>query len=78
MDVRLEDMTLEEIFCAEANILSQEEYDAAIAAMQQDFEAADAPFVYLPTDAELNEMYADYTPIDYGKYGCAGFDVYDY
>ena len=54
--------------------------------MMQDYEAADAPFVYLPTDEEIEEMYANYcaaeatrgTAVDYGKYDCAGFDLSDY
>lgn len=86
MDMNLEGMTLEEIFCAEAGITSEKEYDDYIEKMAQDYEAADAPFVYFPTDEEIDEMYAEYCAseaargiaVDYDKYDCAGLDLSDY
>ena len=88
MDCRLENMTSEEIFCAEAGITSQEEYDAYIASLQADEEYTKAMTEeYIPTDEELEEMYQDYLAseamavrgpaIDYGAYDCAGWDIYD-
>lgn len=86
MNMNYEDMTLEELFCAEAGITSDKEYDEYIEKMMQDYEAADAPFAYFPTDEEIEEMYVNYctaeatrgTAVDYGKYDCAGFDLSDY
>lgn len=60
MDCRLEDMTMEEIFCAEAGITSDKEYDEYIEKMIQDYEAAEA----------TRDI-----AVDYGKYDCAGFDL---
>ena len=86
MNSNLENMTLEEIFCAEAGITSQVEYDAYIDAMYEEC-AASQPEDYTPTEEELEEMYQDYLvseysnridAVDYGKYDIAGWDIYDY
>lgn len=83
MNINFENMTSEEIFCAEAGITSDKEYDEYIEAMLRDYEAADAPFAFFPSDDEIDMMYADYcaaeatkgAAVDYGKYCCAGIDL---
>ncbi len=88
MDCRLENMTAEEIFCAEAGITSEEEYDAYIDAMCAE-QTANQPEVesYTSIEQALDEMYQDYLAseylgridtVDYGKYDVAGWDIYNY
>ena len=88
MKYRVEEMTAEEIFCAEAGITTQAEYDAYMDAMYEEWAASQPEDEsYAPTDEELEEMYQEFLvdayssridAVDYGKYDVAGWDIYDY